>query len=101
MIGSVGLLTMTNNHSVKIHLDRELPIPLHWQNNGQITNTVVYAELGFVPPLPRTKADRLYLKYPWLLLIALIEKWLETGHLPAKAMSIIIYSNQFLQREHL
>ncbi len=46
MIGTAGLLATTNNHFVKMHLDWELPISLHWQNKGQITNALVYADLG-------------------------------------------------------
>jgi hypothetical protein len=63
MIGTAGLLATTNNHFVKMHLDWELPIFLHWQNKGQITNAIVYAELGFVSPLLCTKEERLCSKY--------------------------------------
>ena len=42
---------MTKTHSVKLHIDRELSIPLHGHDIGQIIYAIVYGELGSGTPL--------------------------------------------------
>jgi GntR family transcriptional regulator len=43
---------MTENHSLRWHLDRGLPIPLHEQIKGQITYAILNEELGSGTALP-------------------------------------------------
>jgi GntR family transcriptional regulator len=43
---------MTEEHSLRWHLDRDLPITLHEQIRGQITYAIVNGELGSGTPLP-------------------------------------------------
>ena len=52
---SVGLPAMTDTHSVKWHIDRELPISLHEQIKGQITYAIIYAELKTGTSLPSVR----------------------------------------------